>query len=365
MQGEANSPSLGVQAIYPLLHQLRRRDLSVHAFLEGFGIGGDALEHPDGRLPLALLDAIWQRGAEATADECVGLHAAEALSAGSFGVLSYLGVTSATLGDALGRVLGHFRLLSDASEYKLELRGGVARLTAHQYVLGPAPVRQRVEFTVGAMFRYCHDFVAGGLVASDVFLEHPAPPHLGEHRRFFGCTPRFSAGESGFTFAASFLERRMRTSDPDLSRILEQHAQRLLAEKPLVETAADRLRTLLMRDGIRARRSLAQSARGLGTSARTLQRWLRLEGTSYRAVVALAKRAAACHLIAEPRIGFEQVAAALGFSEAAPFHRAFKRWTGLTPAAFRHGLLDGPPGSNGAGVSGQLFGAYRHAGRRG
>ncbi len=359
MRASGHSPSLAVQALAPLVHLLRSKEVPVQAFFAGFGIDGDTLEQPEGRIPLALLDAIWHRAAAVTADDCVGLHAADALSAGSFGVLSYLGVSSATLGEALARVFNHFRLLSDASEYRIELGNGVVRLTAHQYVIGPAPVRQRVEFTVGTMFRYCHDFVAGGFEASDVFLEHPAPARVREHRRFFGRTPRFGVGPSGFTFDSHFLDRPMRTSDPDLVRILERHAQHMLADRPRLETTADGLRRLLLCHGVQARKSLAHWARLLGTSARTMQRRLRQEGTSYRAVVDATRIASACQLITRPDIGIPQVAAALGFSEVATFHRAFRRWTGLTPAGFRQALREGAQVSNDVapGVFGQVFGA--------
>jgi len=76
-------------------------------------------------------------------------------------------------------------------------------------------------------------------------------------------------------------------------------------------------------------------ARALGLSVRTLRRRLQEEGTNYSAIasavfVALAKR----FLVDEAR-SVDETAYAMGYSTPSSFHKAFKRWTGTTPKAFR------------------------------
>jgi AraC-like DNA-binding protein len=70
-------------------------------------------------------------------------------------------------------------------------------------------------------------------------------------------------------------------------------------------------------------------------SERSLNRALAAEGTSYRELVAQLRQEMAARYLAQDRLGIAEVAFLLGFSELSAFYRAFKRWTGRTPAEFR------------------------------
>jgi AraC-like DNA-binding protein len=74
------------------------------------------------------------------------------------------------------------------------------------------------------------------------------------------------------------------------------------------------------------------------TSPRTLQRRLRSAGLTYARLVAEARRASAERLLAEPGRTVADVARMLGYSDPAHFTRAFQRWTGISPRAFRAAL---------------------------
>jgi AraC-like DNA-binding protein len=76
-------------------------------------------------------------------------------------------------------------------------------------------------------------------------------------------------------------------------------------------------------------------ARRLATSPRTLQRRLAAEGLSYQQVLDEWRQAAAERHLTASALSIGEIAYLLGFSEPAPFHRAFKRWYGITPRAFR------------------------------
>jgi AraC-like DNA-binding protein len=76
-------------------------------------------------------------------------------------------------------------------------------------------------------------------------------------------------------------------------------------------------------------------SRDLATSARTLQRRLAAEGTSYQAVLDRVRRQAAEGYLADSTLSAGEVGYLLGYSEPAAFHRAFKRWNGAAPAEWR------------------------------
>jgi AraC-like DNA-binding protein len=68
---------------------------------------------------------------------------------------------------------------------------------------------------------------------------------------------------------------------------------------------------------------------------RSLRRRLDEEGASFRALVDDARRDAACLMLRDPKLTIQAVSFELGFATPSVFHRAFKRWTGLTPVHYR------------------------------
>jgi AraC-like DNA-binding protein len=80
---------------------------------------------------------------------------------------------------------------------------------------------------------------------------------------------------------------------------------------------------------------ITTAARDLGLSARSLRRRLAENATSYRSLVRTILETSAGHLLRDPKRSIQETAGALGFSNVGAFHRAFKRWTGMTPAQYR------------------------------
>jgi AraC-like DNA-binding protein len=328
-------PRIAIQAIRPLLDALPARGVDAKSLLAEVGLADLPIADPDARLPLSRLDELWDRAATRTGDANLGLHVAESVDASSFGLLSYLGTASATWGEGLQRLLRYFRLLSDGSSYQLALADDVATVTASQDTPPAAPVRQRVEFTVSVLFCYARHSIAGDWRTSDVFFEHTAPADVTEHRRIYGEPPRFDAGRSGFSFSRAMLARPLRTGDPELAALLERFAARQIAEMPCATSVAAALRALWLRTGVGSELTLEAAANRLHLSPRTLQRRLRDEGTSHHEIVDEVRRSLASRMLAQSSLGVAEVAFALGFSDVGTLHRAFKRWTGMTPARYR------------------------------
>jgi AraC-like DNA-binding protein len=91
--------------------------------------------------------------------------------------------------------------------------------------------------------------------------------------------------------------------------------------------------------------SLRTIARRLATSTRSLQRHLELEGLAYQQLVETTRRAEAQAHLLDRRLSVSEVAARVGFAQPSSFTRAFLRWTGKTPQAFRRAIAAGaaPP----------------------
>jgi AraC-like DNA-binding protein len=172
-----------------------------------------------------------------------------------------------------------------------------------------------------------------------VDFRHAAPADASEHARLFGVSPRFGVEVNAIEFDRATIEQPLASADPALSSVIERHAEALLAARPEpAETTANRVRRLLGAMLGEGEVSLAGAASRLRMSERSLQRRLAAEGVSFDAVLDELRRDLALRYLADARLAIAEVAYLLGYSEPSAFHRAFKRWTGETPAEARLNL---------------------------
>lgn len=295
------------------------------------------LDDPDARMPLAVEDALWNAAAEACGDPAFGLRLAEAIRPGMFDVLDYVVRTAPTLHAALERLVRYNRLMHDLAEFALEDAPDGVRI-AHRFTLpGRWPVRQAAEFTLASLVVIAGQMAGAPLPVLAVELAYPAPADAAPYRRLFGVAPRFEAAGNALVLPRDALLAPVPSADPALSRIVTEHAERLLGQRR--EAAEDallpRLRRLILERLGEGEVRLGDVARRLCMSERSLQRALQAEGTRFNALVDAVRKQAALDFMADSRMALGEIAYLLGFSEPSAFHRAFRRWTGTTPLAMR------------------------------
>jgi AraC-like DNA-binding protein len=171
-----------------------------------------------------------------------------------------------------------------------------------------------------------------------VTFARPAPADPAPYQRAFGCPVRFAAPRNALEFAAGDLDEPLPAGNAELARGNDEVLVRYLARLEDTRVAARVQRALLaaLPDGAPRKSAIA---RALGLSARSLQRRLAAEGTSFSALLADARISLARTYVAEARLSVTEIAFVLGFADLSTFSRAFKRWTGLAPRQYaaRHG----------------------------
>jgi AraC-like DNA-binding protein len=306
------------------------------------GIRGRDLKDPDVRVPETASREAWRLAMELTGDEAIGLHVAEWLPRGALDLVEYAFRTSPTLGDGLDRLARYGRLINDRlAVHVLHTGPGV------RFLMGAADARplhpQRAEFSIALALRLARDATSTHLVPEDVWFAHAAPADSTEHREFFRSPIHFSSGVNGMVFRDADGARVLETADAPLAAIIQRRLDKALdkLDRPADASTAARVRRLLV-DGMgQEPRSITTIGREMGLSARTLSRRLVEEGTSFRAIQDEVRQQLAVALLGDASVSIAEVAFFLGYSEPAPFHRSFKRWTGTTPQAHRRAILAG------------------------
>lgn len=154
---------------------------------------------------------------------------------------------------------------------------------------------------------------------------------------FFG-VPVSEGAEDGIVFSADDLELPFVSRNDAMLAYLEPEIGRRLSALDVEETTAVRVRSVLGETLAGGETGIDEVARRLGVSARTLQRKLLDEGTSFSEQLKTTREALASHYLRSSAMSVDEIAYLLGYQELNSFLRAFRSWTGTSPAAFRRSL---------------------------
>lgn len=315
---------------------LRAEDAGIDraALLTCAGLRPADLVDPDARVPLAGLYALLEGMEQLSGDPFVHMRVTRAIEFAALDVLAFVVMTSATFDAGLRAMLRYQRLWIDGERYELEERGEWTRLVYH-----PWGAPRRAHGLMADMFAVDVVVNAAALTGAPfdgprVLLARPPPVDRAQHRALLGgVAAEFDQPRNEVWFQRRDLARPIAPAgQAAVCAFFERHLDARVRELPATSIAG-RARDLLMR-GSAPEPTVAQLARQLRMSARTLQRRLADESTSVRQLADEGRRARAIALI-EGGSSIAEIAHLLGFTEASAFHRAFRRWTGQTPEAFR------------------------------
>ncbi|MFI9720258.1 AraC family transcriptional regulator [Streptomyces sp. NPDC052396] len=276
-----------------------------------------------------------------TGDEFLGLGTSPSRP-GTFAMMCHACVGCPDLGAALDRAARFYGLFPGGPRLALEQRDGQAEFT----VRGDLRGHPEGWFLAECLLLVWHR-LAGWLIGRRIALHqaefgHSAPPDATECAAMFGCPVRFGAARTGARFDPHWLAAPVLRDETSLDGLLRRAPADLLSRRAYRMTVTEQVRrafTGALRAGRPARLpELTELAARLAVSPATLRRRLSAEGTSYRRLREQVLRDAALAGLAGGREPIAELAARLGFSEGTAFHRAFRRWTGSTPGAYRGGF---------------------------
>ena len=294
---------------------------------------GLSLRDPDARVPLRCYYNVIEAASELTGDVHFGLSYIDGVTPDAIGAVGFLAMTSPTLGESIARILRYYRVLNEGERLTLERTGERAIVRFEPW--GPArPAHAHAAEMIAFDFLVMAGRMTGEPVPILAFdVRHAQRGGDEPYLRLFGRVPRFGARENLWSFPAAVLERPMARADAALSRFFEGYVEKLDLRVASRSVAGD-VRIAIGDRLCGGELTLASLARGLRQSARTLQRRLSDEGTSVSALVESVRRERAFAYLAA-NLPIAEVSYLLGFSEPRAFHRAFRRWTGETPQAWR------------------------------
>jgi AraC-like DNA-binding protein len=334
----------------PAVHALHVAELveswnvSADELLAELGLARAELSRPAAYLPLATFERVLSRACAVTGEPGLGFHLGLKMRISAYGYLGFAAMTAADLRGALELACRFAPTQTTAIGLRMEREDAWAALVIEERGdLGA--IREAVLLALAVGLSRIGSSITGQELHGCVDFAFPEPTYFARFAALVSARVRFSMPSHRLLFDARLLDLPLVLSDPAALRLAREQCERELEELRDRESLSERLRSqLLLPEG--GHRSLEALAKHSGTSVRTLERKLRAQGTSYSELLDQARHATALELL-RADLGIEAIAARLGYSDAANFTRAFRRWTGQSPRAHRAAaapaLLGGKP----------------------
>lgn len=327
-RSDSATQRVGVLAGLPAV--LRELGVDGDAVLRDAGLPPGALDRPDSWIPVPSALSVLQAAADRARCPQIGLLVGQRFQFSHIALLGELMLNSGSVGDALRSYVVHQRLYSQAFTPFLQNYGRVVEYGFAFYHSTRSGLPVAYDMLLAALASALRTLCGADWNPSEVRFARAAPVDAAPYRTYFRCNLQFDSDHASVVLRAEDLHRSIAGADPVRFRALEQEAIEKLDSNllPLLHRA---LRAMLVAGEPKA----ARLAEEFAMHERTLARRLQARGTSFRAILDEVRYDAARALLADTNLTSTDIAASLGYSEAAPFIRAFNRWAGMSPGDWR------------------------------
>ncbi|MNQ64905.1 Urease operon transcriptional activator [compost metagenome] len=300
--------------------------------LRAAGIQPALLDEPRARVAPEQFTRLLQELWETLNDEYMGFGL-QPSKRGTFAMMCHAIIHCRTLEKALVRGALFYGLFPGAPRIQLERDGDFVWLTVDDATLWD-PDHFLVECLLVIWHRLGSWLIGQRIRLEEVTFSYAEPAHASEYELLFPNNRHFDAPRISLRFHARYLAMPLLQDERTLKHFLEHSPADLLARPDGGDSLISQIRRLLGRD-CRTWPDLDAVAQHLHTSPQTLRRHLREEGSSFQELKDHLRRDLAIYHLGRDELSIQDIAEQLGFSEPSAFHRAFKKWTGLTPGAYR------------------------------
>jgi AraC-like DNA-binding protein len=326
---------LSINIVRAVVDELVHQGFSVDEICAQSELSPSELADANHRLPIERGTKVIAAASKMSRTPALGLRVGETAPIGALHVVGHILTSCATMREAVELFLRYSALVFEGGGFRLIEHGEEGRFIYEHPFAGSRLERFAAEVSLTVLLRMGLQLSGSDKRPTEVRFRHAAPDYLAEYERVFHCPVTFAAATNEIVFNRRVLDQPQLHRDELLCELLRERADQLLADAHTTERLAERIV-----DGLKLQLQLggsdpAQVAQRLGMTLRSLQRRLQASSLSLSRLVDEARREVACASLRRRDVAIKDIAHRLGFSEPSAFHRAFKRWMGMTPAQFR------------------------------
>lgn len=310
-----------------------RRGIDLNAWMDALDIDPGLLVDDRSRITLEqatrLVQDLWRH----TDDELLGLGR-QPVPRGTFRMFGLAVLSSPDLTTVIDRLGDFSRVLPGFPTFRVEVGATTTRVTM-EVQPDEDPSHFFADLGLSLVLRFLGWLAGSRLPVEVVELPYPTPESVEDYDLVFGRRLLFGRPAPAMEFANEVLRLPVMRDEPALEEWLRNSPADLLMVRDYGTTVADQVRRLLER-GLRGQWPTPDEiASQLAMSTQHMRRLLREDGTSVTQIREELLRDAAVASLVRGEESVADLSERLGFSEPSAFHRAFRRWTGSAPGAYR------------------------------
>ncbi len=322
--------------------------LGIPRLLADFGVDADAVmaeagfdqiwfEDGENTIPFADAGRLLSLCAARTQCPHFGLLVGQNAGLEVLGVVGRLAAHAPDVGSALRNTILYLHLHDRGAIPTMWVNSDQAVVAYTIYQPAIVGTAQIYDLAMAVTYNTLKTLVGPGWRASEIGLFRARPDDIEPYRRFFGNRLSFGGQRSAVVFPACFLNRRLRGADAQIHGQIMGEIEKLEARGggDLATQLRRVLRRLLIAGAGQEETSISQVSAVFAIHQRTLNRRLRADGTSFKALINETRYDIARQLLRDTRLAITDIATALDYSETAAFDRAFRRWSGTPPTSWR------------------------------
>lgn len=336
-RADARQPRVRLATIRHLVPVLQDLGFDAGQVLSEAGFDVSLFDDPDNWMSFPARNRCIARAVERTGCRHLGLLVGQRNDLRSLGLIGLLAKYSPDAGTALRSLVRHFDLHARGAVLTLGAQGRIATFGFESFVPAVEANDQVEDAALASAFNILRALCGPGWSATEVRFAHRKPDDVRPFRAFFGAPLLFDDEQNAVVFQSHWLQHRLPEADPDLHALLATRVESL--QGPCGERFPDQVRGILRTALLTEHGSADHIAAVLSMHSRTLNRRLAVAGTSFRKLVEESRFAIACQLLKDTDANVNHVATVLNYADSSAFTRAFRRWAGTTPVAWRHDQL--------------------------
>jgi AraC-like DNA-binding protein len=328
-----NETTVRVGTILAIPEILRKLGADPADVLTRAGLRLDLFDDPESRISNVARGRLLSHCVASTGCLHFGLLVGQQAGLHSFGLVGLLAKYSPDAGTALRSLVRFFHLHNRGAAVELAVDGDRAAFSYGVWQLNVEAADQLGDGAVAVMLNIMRGLCGPDWAPVEARFAHRRPEDVEPYRRLFSAPLFFDAERYGLVFATRWLSRPLPDVDHELLRLLQQQIDALEARHGEDFPAQVRsvLRSALLTDA-----AGADSVAALfSMHSRTLNRRLNAFGTSFRDLVDEVRFEIARQMLESSSMDVTQIADMLDYADASAFTRAFRRWSGTTPARWR------------------------------
>jgi AraC-like DNA-binding protein len=321
-----------------LVEVLNEQDIPPQASLSGTGLSPESLAKPETLTSVRQYITVCHNALQLSKTRETPFRTGSRIPLSAYGMYGFALVCSPTIREYFQVAVKYHRLATPLLSMSWREEGDYVSwvLPMNAAITHPdSLMRFLIEQQLTQLSTHLRAVVDQGCSPVRASLPYSAPAHIHFYPQYLGCPVRFNQPIAELIYPRSILSAKPRMAHGLTSKIMQETCDRILGEvKTSTGVSGEVYQIIASTPGHSP--SMESVAKQLATTERTLNRKLNAEGTSFTQILDDVRCNLAKEYLYSTKLSIEDISELVGFSEAANFRHAFRRWTGGTPAQYRH-----------------------------